>query len=111
MAAGDISIKETDLEIVRLKGSGPGGQNRNKRETGIRITHLPTGLVVMATERRTQGENLRIAKERIEERVRKYYYRPPKRRKTRKTKGSVERRLEGKKHHSAAKKARSKGWE
>lgn len=109
--AGDTPIKETDLEIVRLKGSGPGGQNRNKRETGIRITHIPTGLVVMATERRTQGENLRIALERIEERVRKHFYRPPKRRKTKKTKGSVERRLEGKKRHSANKKSRSGGWE
>ncbi len=35
-----MALKETDLEIVHLKGSGPGGQNRNKRQTGIRITHL-----------------------------------------------------------------------
>ncbi len=109
---GKISLNENDLEIVRLKGSGPGGQNKNKRETGIRMTHLPTGLVVMATERRTQGENLRIAFERMEERLKAHFYRPPKRRPTKKTRGSQERRLDGKKRHATVKKARGRqGWE
>ncbi len=107
-----IVLKESDLEIVHTKGSGPGGQNRNKRQTGIRITHLPTGLIGLATERRLQSDNLRVAMERLEERLRLYFYRAPKRRPTKKTKGSKERRLEGKKQHSAVKKARNpKGWE
>jgi protein subunit release factor B len=107
-----MALKETDLEIVHLKGSGPGGQNRNKRQTGIRITHLPTGLVAVATERRLQSDNLRVAMERMEERLRQHFYRPPKRRKTKKTRGSVERRLEGKKKASSIKRGRSpKTWE
>jgi ribosome-associated protein len=109
---GKISVKESDLEIVHLKGSGPGGQNRNKRQTGIRLTHLPTGIVVMATERRTQSENLRIAMERLEERLKAHFYRPPKRRPTKKTRGSQERRVDAKKHHGAIKKGRGKAnWD
>lgn len=105
-------LKETDLEIVHLKGSGPGGQHRNKRQTGVRITHVPTGLVVVATERRTQSENLRIGLERLEERIRKHFYRPPKRRPTKKTRSSQQRRLEGKRHVSKRKKERSPtGWD
>ncbi len=107
-----LTLNENDLVIEHLKGSGPGGQNKNKRQTGIRITHLPTGLIGFATEWRTQSDNLRVAKERLEERIAAHFYRPPKRRPTKKTKGSKERRLQGKKLHSAVKKARNpKGWE
>jgi protein subunit release factor B len=106
------SLKDSDLEIEHVKGSGPGGQNRNKRQTGVRVKHLPTGLIGFATERRTQSDNLRVAMERLEERLRAYFYRPPKRRPTKKTKGSQERRLEGKKHHAIVKKARkAKDWD
>ena len=48
---------EKDCRLETLRRSGPGGQNRNKVETGVRIYHLPTGLVGEATERRYQGEN------------------------------------------------------
>ncbi|MEM1353396.1 MAG: peptide chain release factor-like protein [Planctomycetota bacterium] len=44
-------------EVQRTRGSGPGGQNRNKVETAIRLVDRPTGLEVWASERRTQGEN------------------------------------------------------
>jgi peptide chain release factor 2 len=40
-----------------LKGSGPGGQHRNKRETGIRFTHIPTGVTAAATRSRKQKDN------------------------------------------------------
>jgi protein subunit release factor B len=102
-----MKLKETDLEISFLKGSGPGGQNRNKRFTGVRITHLPTGLTVMATERRSQFQNLEVAKERIEEKVARAFKKVKRRISTKKSQSSDLRRLEQKKRDSHIKKLRS----
>ena len=48
-------------EFIFGRGSGPGGQNRNKVETGARILHRPTGLESKATERRQQQVNRHVA--------------------------------------------------
>ena len=48
-------------ETERLRRSGPGGQRRNKVETGVRVRHRPTGVVAEACERRSQAENRRVA--------------------------------------------------
>ena len=53
----EVEIKSDDLKVDTFRSSGPGGQNVNKRETAIRITHIPTGIVVAAQSSRTQGEN------------------------------------------------------
>jgi len=53
----EIVIKPDDLQIDTYKSSGPGGQNVNKRETAIRITHLPTGIVVASQNERNQAQN------------------------------------------------------
>ena len=53
----DILIPESDLKIEFAKSGGPGGQNVNKRETAVRIVHVPTGLAVHASGERSQEKN------------------------------------------------------
>lgn len=52
-------LKQCSVEFGRV--AGPGGQNRNKVETAVTITHLPTGVETHATERRSQGQNRTVA--------------------------------------------------
>ena len=53
----DLESIERDSVIKFLRGFGPGGQNRNKVETGVRLTHRPTGLSVSATDTKSQSQN------------------------------------------------------
>jgi protein subunit release factor B len=97
-------LAECELEFVRA--SGPGGQHRNRRETGVRLTHLPTGVVVMATERRSQAANRRLALERMVERLeRRRHVRRP-RVPSRKSRGVRTRELDAKRHESTRKQQR-----
>jgi len=57
----DIEIKSDDLKIDTFKAGGPGGQYTNKTESAIRITHLPTGIVVTSQVERLQGKNKETA--------------------------------------------------
>jgi len=59
------NVTKADLTIQYYRGSGPGGQNRNKRDTACRIKHNLTGLVATAEEFKTQGKNREAAFRRL----------------------------------------------
>lgn len=63
VAPEEVEIKPEDLKIDFFRSSGPGGQNVNKRETAVRITHLPTGAQVASQSERSQERNREIAME------------------------------------------------
>jgi len=100
-------MKIQDIRIDFFRASGPGGQHRNKSETGVRITHLPSGIVVTATESRSRHLNLRQAMTRLEAKLaarnRVVIPRVP----TRPGKAAIERRLEQKRRQAARKQSRS----
>jgi len=103
----DRDSLERDCDIDFFIASGPGGQHRNKVETGVRLVHRPSGIMVTATERRSQHANREAAFERMEARLQDLQRVIPPRRPTRPTTASRVRRLEAKRLNSLRKQQRT----
>jgi protein subunit release factor B len=109
--AQDDDALLASCEETFFVGGGPGGQHRNKTESGVRLAHRPTGLVVTATERRSQLQNRGAALERLRERLAVLSYEPKPRRATKPSRGAKERRLGAKKLTGRKKAERRGGWD
>ena len=61
----DMATLEKEVVVDPYRAPGPGGQRKNRKETAVRLTHPPSGVVVVASERRSQAQNREIAFERL----------------------------------------------
>ena len=104
----DPEILKKQVTVETYRSSGPGGQRKNKTETAVRLTHLPSGIKVTATEQRSQAQNREFAFERLRERLLRLN-RPRRRRiPTAVPVGAIEKRIEKKKIRSTRKHLRQK---
>ena len=95
-----------DCDVETYRGSGPGGQHRNKTESAVRVTHRPSGIVRVGTEHRSQSRNRELALERVWRALEARRRRPKPRIATRPSRAARDARLEGKRRESARKVSR-----
>lgn len=63
--ATDMATLEKEVVVEPYRAPGPGGQRKNRKETAIRLTHPPSGITVVASERRSQAQNRETAFDRL----------------------------------------------
>ena len=106
--ATDRETLEREVEIDVFRASGPGGQHVNKTESALRLTHPPSGVVVIAQDSSSQHRNRDTAFRRLIERLERLNYVPKKRVPTRPTAAARRRRIEGKKQRGETKRQRGR---
>jgi protein subunit release factor A len=104
----DLETLRKEVIIETYRSTGPGGQRKNKKETAVRLTHIPSGITAVASERRSQALNREIAFERLQAKLAELN-RPKKPRKpVSPPAGAVRGRREGKRRQSEKKKLRQR---
>jgi ribosome-associated protein len=109
-----IVLPESDEDLLRecevetFRSSGPGGQHVNKTESAVRLTHVPSGIVVSSQQERSQHRNKAICLQKLRNKVAQLNYRPKKRLPTRIPRSVKKRTLEEKTRRSQIKRLRSK---
>lgn len=106
--ATDRETLEREVEVEVFRASGPGGQHVNKTESALRLTHLPSGVVVTSQDSPSQHRNRDTAFKRLRERLERLNYVPRKRVATKPTAASKRRRIEAKKLRTKVKRARAR---
>ena len=104
----DREILEGEVRVDTYRASGPGGQHVNKTNSAIRLTHLPSGVVVIAQDSSSQHRNRETAFARLIERLVRKNFVPKKRMATKPTRASQERRITEKKTRAVVKTVRQK---
>jgi ribosome-associated protein len=99
----DRDTLSRQVEVTFYRAGGPGGQHRNKTETGVRLLHRPSGLTAAASEERSQRLNRTIALERLRQKLLAYNTIPKRRVPTRMTAAGRQKRIEAKKLQSRKK--------
>jgi len=97
---------ERESELTFFTAGGPGGQHRNRVATGVRLLHIPTSIVVTATERRSQSANRAVAFERLAVRLAELNRVETPRVATRPSRAARRQRFEGKQRRAGVKQAR-----
>lgn len=92
-----MELNKRLIKVEFFKSSGPGGQHKNKRETAVKLTHLPSKIAVVETRQRSQTQNLKNALNRLAEKIEKLSQKNKKRIPTKTSKLAREKRLREKK--------------
>ena len=106
--AVDRETLEREVEVQAFRASGPGGQHVNRTESALRVTHPPSGVVVVVHDSRSQHRNRETAFARLVERLERLNRVPKKRVPTRPTAASRKRRTEEKKLRAGTKRLRGR---
>ena len=104
----DRNALEREVAVEVFRASGPGGQHVNKTQSAMRLTHLPSGVVVMSQDSPSQFRNRETAFKRLIERLKRLNHVPKKRVATKPSFGAKQRRIETKKLRASTKRTRSR---